>query len=116
VESACTWPDLLAPGKPKAQNDLKLTSSGKASTLRRKRLTEQSIDRVGCIAEPAWRFPCTSSPSMDVKQPAITAPIVGATKPTHLFDAVAALSLSLTPEEIASLEETYAPHPVSGIK
>jgi aryl-alcohol dehydrogenase-like predicted oxidoreductase len=47
-------------------------------------------------------------------KPAITAPIVGATKPHHLEDAVAALSLHLTHEEIASLEEPYVPHPVLG--
>jgi 1-deoxyxylulose-5-phosphate synthase len=42
----------------------------------------------------------------------VTAPIVGASKPHHLDDAVAALSLNLTPEEIAALEEPYVPHPV----
>jgi aryl-alcohol dehydrogenase-like predicted oxidoreductase len=49
-----------------------------------------------------------------VQKPFITAPIVGASKLHHLDDAVAALSLKLTPEEIASLEEPYAPHPVVG--
>jgi aryl-alcohol dehydrogenase-like predicted oxidoreductase len=44
----------------------------------------------------------------------VTAPIVGATKPHHLEDAAAALSLHLTHEEIASLEEPYVPHPVLG--
>ncbi len=44
----------------------------------------------------------------------ITSPIVGATKLHHLDDAVAALSLQLSPEEIASLEEPYTPHPVLG--
>jgi 1-deoxyxylulose-5-phosphate synthase len=44
----------------------------------------------------------------------ITAPIVGASKPHHLDDAVAALSLKLTPDEIASLEAPYTPHPVVG--
>jgi aryl-alcohol dehydrogenase-like predicted oxidoreductase len=44
----------------------------------------------------------------------VTSPIVGATKPHHLQDAVAALSLRLTAEEVASLEEPYAPHPVLG--
>lgn len=44
----------------------------------------------------------------------VTAPIVGATKPHHLDDAVAALSLHLTAEEIARLEEPYVPHPVQG--
>jgi aryl-alcohol dehydrogenase-like predicted oxidoreductase len=44
----------------------------------------------------------------------ITSPIVGASKLHHLDDAVAALSLNLTPEEIASLEEPYVPHSVVG--
>ena len=48
------------------------------------------------------------------QKPFITAPIVGASKAHHLDDAVAALSLKLTPEEISSLEEPYAPHPVVG--
>ena len=47
-------------------------------------------------------------------KPVITAPIVGATKPEHLDDAVAALSLKLTAEEIATLEAPYVPHAVSG--
>ena len=49
-----------------------------------------------------------------VQKPFITAPIVGASKLNHLDDAVAALSLKLSTEEIASLEEPYAPHPVVG--
>ena len=48
------------------------------------------------------------------QKPYITAPIVGASKPHHLDDAVAALSLQLTPEEIAALEEPYVPHAVAG--
>lgn len=47
-------------------------------------------------------------------KPGITAPIVGATRPHHLEDAIAALSVHLTPEETASLEEPYVPHPVLG--
>jgi 1-deoxyxylulose-5-phosphate synthase len=45
---------------------------------------------------------------------AVSAPIVGATKPHHLEDAVAALSVRLTPEEISALEAPYIPHPVLG--
>ena len=44
----------------------------------------------------------------------ITAAIIGATKPHHLDDAVAALSVQLTPDEIHHLEEGYLPHPVLG--
>lgn len=49
-----------------------------------------------------------------LSKPFVTAPIVGATKPHHLEDAADALSLTLTPEEIASLEEPYVPHPILG--
>jgi 1-deoxyxylulose-5-phosphate synthase len=44
----------------------------------------------------------------------VTAPIVGASKPSHLEDAVAAVSLKLTDEDIRNLEEPYVPHPVVG--
>jgi aryl-alcohol dehydrogenase-like predicted oxidoreductase len=47
-------------------------------------------------------------------KPGITAPIVGATKKNHLEDAVAALSVKLTPDEIGALEQAYIPHPVLG--
>jgi aryl-alcohol dehydrogenase-like predicted oxidoreductase len=47
-------------------------------------------------------------------KPGVTAPIVGATKPEHLDDAIAAEKLSLDAEEIARLEEPYLPHTVSG--
>jgi 1-deoxyxylulose-5-phosphate synthase len=45
-------------------------------------------------------------------RPGVTAPIVGANRPGHLRDAVAALDLHLTPDEISRLEAPYRPHPV----
>jgi len=45
-------------------------------------------------------------------KPIVNSPIIGATKPHHLEDALAALSVQLTTEEIARLEEPYRPHPV----
>lgn len=47
-------------------------------------------------------------------KPGVTAPIVGATKPAHLQDALAAEQLTLSEQEIARLEEPYVPHPVLG--
>ncbi|TCN41925.1 aryl-alcohol dehydrogenase-like predicted oxidoreductase [Kribbella orskensis] len=49
-----------------------------------------------------------------LKNPVVTAPIVGPTKPHHLPDAVAALDLKLTPEEITALEDSYSPRPPTG--
>jgi aryl-alcohol dehydrogenase (NADP+) len=48
-------------------------------------------------------------------QPAITAPIVGASNLSHLDDAVGALDIKLSAEEVAYLEEPYVPHPLVGI-
>jgi aryl-alcohol dehydrogenase (NADP+) len=47
-------------------------------------------------------------------KPVVTAPILGATRLEHLTDAVAALDLHLTAEEITRLEEPYTPHPIAG--
>ncbi|MEV7289314.1 aldo/keto reductase [Streptomyces sp. NPDC093252] len=49
-----------------------------------------------------------------LQQDTVTAPIVGASKPGHLEDAVAAVELTLTDEETEELERPYTPHPVSG--
>ena len=49
-----------------------------------------------------------------LSKPFMTAPIVGASKPNHLEDAVAAVSLKLSDDEIKLLEEPYIPHPVVG--
>ncbi len=47
-------------------------------------------------------------------RPGITAPIIGASKMSHLEDAVAAVSIKLSTEEMQLLEEPYRPHPVLG--
>ncbi|MGW5507965.1 aldo/keto reductase [Streptomyces albogriseolus] len=47
-------------------------------------------------------------------QDAVTAPVVGAAKPSHIEDAVAAVDLTLTDKELDELGEPYAPHPIAG--
>ena len=47
-----------------------------------------------------------------LRNPAITSPIIGTSKSHHLTDAVAALSLKLTDDEVKSLEAPYQPKPV----
>jgi aryl-alcohol dehydrogenase-like predicted oxidoreductase len=74
------------------------------------------VDRVGQVAGQRGVPRAQVALAWVFSKPAITAPIVGATKPHHLSDAVQALSLHLAPEEIASLEEPYTPHPVLGFK
>jgi aryl-alcohol dehydrogenase-like predicted oxidoreductase len=47
-------------------------------------------------------------------KPPVVSPVIGATKAAHVEDAVAALDVKLSPEEIAYLEEPYRPHPITG--
>jgi aryl-alcohol dehydrogenase-like predicted oxidoreductase len=49
-----------------------------------------------------------------LSKPGITAPIVGASKLPHLEDALSALTVKLSSEEIKQLEELYKPHPILG--
>lgn len=49
-----------------------------------------------------------------LQKPQVAAPIVGATRPDHLDDAIAALDVKLTPDEVTYLEEPYRPHTVVG--
>jgi 1-deoxyxylulose-5-phosphate synthase len=72
------------------------------------------IERVGEIAKAKGVKRAQVALAWLLHKPGVTAPIVGATKPNHLEDAVAALSVELSPQEIASLEELYIPHPVVG--
>jgi aryl-alcohol dehydrogenase-like predicted oxidoreductase len=72
------------------------------------------IERVGEVAA-AHKVPRAQvALAWMLHKPYVTSPIVGATKPYHLEDAMAALELKLSPEEIARLEEPYVPHAVSG--
>jgi aryl-alcohol dehydrogenase-like predicted oxidoreductase len=72
------------------------------------------VDRVGQVAEERGVPRAQVALAWMYSKPAVTSPIVGATKPHHLEDAVAALDLQLTAEEIATLEEPYVPHPIAG--
>ncbi|MER5388188.1 aldo/keto reductase [Saccharopolyspora sp. NPDC002686] len=49
-----------------------------------------------------------------LRKPVVSAPIVGATKVTHLQDAIAAVDVTLDDEEAQYLEEAYAPHTTAG--
>ncbi|MGE4481511.1 aldo/keto reductase [Acidocella sp.] len=50
-----------------------------------------------------------------LRKPEITAPIIGVTRPSHLTDALGALEVTLSAQDVAALEAPYAPHPVAGV-
>jgi 1-deoxyxylulose-5-phosphate synthase len=72
------------------------------------------IERVGEISGSHGISRAQVALAWMLQKSAVTAPIIGATKPRHLDDALAALSVKLTSDEMARLEEPYLPHPVSG--
>ena len=89
---------------------------GKSLYSQTEEVDRKVVDRVGRISEQLGAARAQVALTWMLSKPAITAPIVGATKPHHLSDAVAALSLHLTPEQISALEEPYVPHPVLGFR
>lgn len=72
------------------------------------------VDRLGEVAGKRGDPPAQVALAWLLHKPGVTAPIVGATKPEHLQDALGAEGLSLTDEEIGRLEEPYVPHAVAG--
>jgi 1-deoxyxylulose-5-phosphate synthase len=74
----------------------------------------QVVDRVTQIANKRGVSNAQIALAWILQQPGLTAPIIGATKPHHLNDAVKALEIKLEPEECKVLEEPYQPHPVLG--
>ncbi len=74
------------------------------------------VERVGEVADKRGVSYAQVALAWLLGKSYVTAPIVGATKPGHLEDAVAALSVKLTPDEVGLLEEPYVPHPVLGFK
>ncbi len=73
------------------------------------------VEAVAAIAERRGLSRAQVALAWLSRNPVVTAPIIGATKPQHLDDALASLSVELTDEEVAELEAPYEPHEISGI-
>ncbi|ENN87608.1 aldo/keto reductase [Rhizobium freirei PRF 81] len=74
------------------------------------------VDAVGAVAKARGIPRAQIATAWILQKSAITAPIIGASKPGHITDAVASLEVKLTPEEIDALESPYVPHGVAGFK
>ncbi len=73
------------------------------------------VEAVGRVAKERGLPPAQIALAWLLSRPGVTAPIVGATKLEHLEDAIAAVDVELTPEEIEQLEAPYRAHPVRGL-
>jgi aryl-alcohol dehydrogenase-like predicted oxidoreductase len=72
------------------------------------------VDRLVEVAAARGAPPAQVALAWLLSRPAVTAPIIGATRLGHIADALAAVQLTLTEEEVGRLEEPYLPHPVLG--
>ena len=72
------------------------------------------VERTAEVAKTRGVPPAQAALAWLLHKPGVTAPIVGATKLEHLEDALGAAELSLSPDEVAQLEEPYVPHAISG--
>jgi 1-deoxyxylulose-5-phosphate synthase len=96
-----------------ARNTLRSTNDPLADEY----YVETDFDVVDAVAEIAGRRGCAQAQvalAWLLSRPAVTAPIVGATKVHHMEDAVASLELKLNDEEVALLEDPYRPHRILG--
>ena len=72
------------------------------------------IDALNAVAAARGISPATVALAWLMRKPAVTAPIIGASKMAHLEDALRSVDLKLEPEEVAALEAAYVPHAISG--
>lgn len=108
---------LLA-GTRRSPTDKEATRRAESDEYTRKLYDQPSdqdvIDAVRQVAQKRGVSPARIALAWLLAKPAVAAPIIGATKLPHLDDALAALDLELSPEEIAQVEAPYRPHPVRG--
>jgi aryl-alcohol dehydrogenase-like predicted oxidoreductase len=75
---------------------------------------QQIVERVALVAKERGVPKAQVALAWMLSKPFITSPIIGASKPHHLDDAIAALDLKLSAQEIAQLEEAYVALSVAG--
>ena len=72
------------------------------------------VEKLSAVAKQRGNSNAQVALAWILSKPGVTAPIIGASKMPHLEEAVAALKIKLSDEELRALEEPYQPHPVLG--
>ena len=113
----------ITPYAPLAAGQLTRMPSDEATTrsttdpIQKRRYGKQSdaevIEAVQGVAKARSLPPAQVALAWLLSKPGVSAPIIGATKPHHIEDAVKALSVQLTAEEVKQIEEHYVPHVVT---
>ncbi len=105
---------LARPWQSETTKRLETDKFGNSMYSRTEQDDKRVVDRLAEIATARGAKMATVALAWLLQKPAVTAPIVGASKAHHLADAIAAVDLKLTPDETKALEEPYHPHPVMG--
>jgi aryl-alcohol dehydrogenase-like predicted oxidoreductase len=110
------WSPLARGRLARAWDEITARSSSDTfgSRLYAESTDRQIVERVAEVAEQRGVPMAQIALAWVLSKPAVTAPIVGATKAHHIDDAIAAVDLELSSEEIARLEEPYQPHAPAG--
>jgi aryl-alcohol dehydrogenase-like predicted oxidoreductase len=105
---------LARPSNSEGTKRLALDQFGKTTYEKTEKLDIEIIDRVTKLAKDKNVSQAEIALAWLLHQPGVTAPIIGATKMSHLEDAIHSVSVKLSSEEIKYLEELYTPHPIAG--
>ncbi len=105
---------LARPEGAKATKRLDTDKFGRTMYGRTEEADAAVIGRLEEVARERGAAMATVGLAWLLGKPGVTAPIVGASKPGHLEDAVAAVAMALSGDEVRRLEELYEPHPVLG--
>ncbi len=112
------WSPLARGYLARTRNTLKDTVRGTSdeftSFLYRRESDLDIVDRNAEVAARLGVKPGQTALAWMLGKPGIVAPIIGASKPEHLREAIDAVDLSLSDEDVQLLEEVYQPHPVAG--
>ena len=112
------WSPLARGYLTRRPSERSATTRGKSDGMAKDWYDQQGDDEVAeavvSLAEKRGDAPAQVALAWLLHQPAVTAPIIGATKMRHLDDAVRATELSLSAAELAELKRPYRPHPVKG--
>jgi len=101
-------------GKPAGSTKRSLSDKPRHNLINSSNALDEIVAAVTTIAQKRGVTPSQIALAWLFSKPYLTAPIVGCGKEKYLEEAVAALEITLTPEEIEELEKNYKPRPVFG--
>jgi aryl-alcohol dehydrogenase (NADP+) len=104
--------------RPRQRNEAFPTTRSKSDTMSKEMYYRPEdydvLERLVSLAEQRGVTPAQIALAWLLQKPGVAAPIIGASKMSHLEDAVASIKVELSESEVAQLEEPYRPHPVLG--